>query len=231
VCPTSPCSRVHDAFGEQLFLLGSALAGYFVHDAIRVLDFAASLTNVDSSRMGMIGTSGGGMLTAYVGAIDDRIQASVISSWFGSWRHQARSMVCHHDAEQIWWEGLSAMGMDKSDLLVARTPKPTMVANGALDGCASAEDALDALESARQGLAALDADVSVSLTEGRHGWHASQLDNVYRFLDFSLQLGGRARSHVPFSPVSCSHLLHSGSGPGSDKAMAWLPGIVAHKWA
>ena len=50
----------------------------------------------------------GGMLTSYIGAIDDRIHTSVISSYMGTWR-MLRSTMCHHDAEQIWWGGTNQL--------------------------------------------------------------------------------------------------------------------------
>ncbi|CAE8717975.1 unnamed protein product, partial [Polarella glacialis] len=34
-----PCTRAHDAIGQQLFLLSRSLAAYFIHDVMRIIDF------------------------------------------------------------------------------------------------------------------------------------------------------------------------------------------------
>jgi len=230
-----PCTPAHDVFGEQMFLLGASLAAYFVYDAIRILDFIETLDFVDASRIAMMGTSGGGMLTAYVGALDDRINVSVISSWMGSWRTQIRSMVCHYDAEQIWWKGLWPLGLDKVDLLIARAPLPTMIANGVRDGCASARDAQIALEDASAALSALQGQVAVSLTEGAHGWHASQLENAYSFLATHLGLETQPSLHAHFEPLPCSALSFRSGGQDMlqfpDGVPNTMPDVVAELWS
>ncbi|CAE8712887.1 unnamed protein product, partial [Polarella glacialis] len=129
-----PCTRAHDAIGQQLFLLSRSLAAYFIHDVMRIIDFVVGkLEYVDASRLAMVGTSGGGMLTAYVGALDDRIHSIVIGSYLGTWR-MLRSTACHHDAEQIWWQGVRPLLLEKVDLVIARAPKPSLRGAGRLRG-------------------------------------------------------------------------------------------------
>jgi dienelactone hydrolase len=57
-----------------------------VDDAIRAVDFLASLPEVDGKRIGAIGHSHGGYGTLFAMAFDDRIKAGVVSCGFTCFR-------------------------------------------------------------------------------------------------------------------------------------------------
>src|ERR1051326_5877650 len=65
-----PSVPQHIQAGGQALLLGQNLARYMVWDAKRVLDYLSSRPEVDSSRMGSTGCSGGGVLTMYIATLD-----------------------------------------------------------------------------------------------------------------------------------------------------------------
>lgn len=65
-----PCSVAHNHFGQQLWLLGRGAEELFVRDAQRALDILSDLPFVNASSIGVVGCSGGGTLTAYLGAVD-----------------------------------------------------------------------------------------------------------------------------------------------------------------
>jgi len=67
--------------GIQCYLLGENLMSYFLWDGMRVIDYLCSREDVDSSRIGCTGQSGGGTQTQYLTIIDERIKvASPIQS-------------------------------------------------------------------------------------------------------------------------------------------------------
>eukprot|EP00928_Gymnodinium_smaydae_P046329 TRINITY_DN3085_c1_g1_i1.p1 TRINITY_DN3085_c1_g1~~TRINITY_DN3085_c1_g1_i1.p1 ORF type:complete len:838 (-),score=203.33 TRINITY_DN3085_c1_g1_i1:68-2581(-) len=121
-----PCSRAHDHYGKQLWLLGRSAAELFVRDAQRALDLLAALPYVDGKRLGAVGCSGGGMLTAYLAAVDGRVAAACVACYFSTLQSELEVGTCNYDAEQILWNQ-AKLGIDKPDLLAARAPKPTMV--------------------------------------------------------------------------------------------------------
>ena len=67
----------HIQAGTQSLLVGEAVGRYFIWDAMRALDYLASRPDVDATRIGAAGCSGGGALTTFVAALDTRIKAVV----------------------------------------------------------------------------------------------------------------------------------------------------------
>ena len=67
----------HIEMGAQAQLIGQGLARYFIWDAMRSLDYLASRPDVDASRIGAAGCSGGGALTTFTGALDPRLKVVI----------------------------------------------------------------------------------------------------------------------------------------------------------
>ena len=65
----------HGEASLQPMLIGETFAKYEIWDAMRGVDYLASLPEVDPHRIGAIGCSGGGTITALTGALDTRIAA------------------------------------------------------------------------------------------------------------------------------------------------------------
>ncbi|CAK0829599.1 unnamed protein product, partial [Prorocentrum cordatum] len=120
------CSTAHDHFGKQLWLLGRSAAELFLRDAQRALDLLAAVPGVDPGRLGVVGCSGGGMLTAYLAAVDSRVAAACVACYFSTLGRELEHGTCSYDAEQILWKQVN-LGIDKPDLLAARAPQPTLV--------------------------------------------------------------------------------------------------------
>ena len=63
--------------GAQLFNIGETLLGSILVDNMRGVDLLCSMPEVDKTRIGATGVSGGGNQTMYLAAMDDRIKAAV----------------------------------------------------------------------------------------------------------------------------------------------------------
>jgi dienelactone hydrolase len=63
---------------------GTSWMGIVVHDDRRAVDVLASLAEVDASRIGCLGLSGGGYRATYLTGMEPRIRASVITGWMTS---------------------------------------------------------------------------------------------------------------------------------------------------
>ncbi|MBN1481770.1 acetylxylan esterase [candidate division KSB1 bacterium] len=118
-------TKEHSYPGAQCFLIGSSLAKYMIWDGIRAVDYLLSRNEVDPTRIGITGRSGGGTQSAYIAAFDERITASAPECYITSFQRLIESIGLQ-DAEQNLYHGL-ANGIDFADLLEVRAPKPTLI--------------------------------------------------------------------------------------------------------
>ncbi|MFD2706122.1 alpha/beta hydrolase family protein [Salibacterium lacus] len=70
----------------QLLSVGKTLAGLRVQEARLLLDDVAAFSDVHEIRPGIMGFSGGGLIAAYTAALDERIQAAVLSGFVNTYQ-------------------------------------------------------------------------------------------------------------------------------------------------
>lgn len=115
----------HTELGIQCLLVGEHIARYTIWDGIRALDYLLSRKEVDPKRVACTGNSGGGAHTAYIAAIDDRIQVAAPSCYISSWRRML-TRLGPQDAEQVFPNWLK-QGLDYPDFIYAFGAKPYLV--------------------------------------------------------------------------------------------------------
>jgi dienelactone hydrolase len=115
----------HTLAGVGALLVGRCAASYRVWDGLRSMDYLASRPEVDPSRLGCTGNSGGGTMTAYLMALDDRIRCAAPSCYITS-LERLFATIGPQDAEQNI-PGQVAFGMEHADYVTMRAPKPTLI--------------------------------------------------------------------------------------------------------
>jgi dienelactone hydrolase len=115
----------HTMIDVGALLLGECTATYRIWDGIRSLDYLASRPEIDPKRLGCTGVSGGGTLTSYLMALDDRIVAAAPSCYVTT-LERLFAMLGPQDAEQNI-PGQVAFGMDHGDYVFLRAPRPTLM--------------------------------------------------------------------------------------------------------
>ena len=115
----------HTMAGIGALLVGRQAASYRIWDGIRALDYLASRPEVDADRLGCTGNSGGGTMTAYLMALDDRIAVAAPSCYITS-LERLFATIGPQDAEQNI-TGQVAAGLDHADYVTMRAPKPTLL--------------------------------------------------------------------------------------------------------
>ena len=112
----------HNITGVSAMLLGWNTARFRIWDGLRALDYLQARPEIDGRRLGVTGNSGGGTLSSYIMALDDRIGAGAPSCYISTLRD-----VCDRcgpqDAEQNFF-GQLAFGMNHAGYLLARAPMP-----------------------------------------------------------------------------------------------------------
>jgi dienelactone hydrolase len=73
-------------------LLGQTMIGWRVFDVIRTIDWIATRRELDASRVGCMGISGGGTCTTFSAALEPRIKAAMISGYLNSFRDSIFSL-------------------------------------------------------------------------------------------------------------------------------------------
>jgi dienelactone hydrolase len=76
--------------------VGRTLVGMRVWDVLAALDYLGELPQVDAGRIALTGNSGGGTVTLYAGAIEDRLAATAPSSAFCTFADSIQAV--HHCA-------------------------------------------------------------------------------------------------------------------------------------
>jgi dienelactone hydrolase len=138
----------HCFFGNQCFLSGFSCAKYFIWDGIRAIDYLLTRKDVDAERIGVTGFSGGGTITSYIAALDDRVKVSVPCSWANASRRLLETKGAP-DAEAILYHG-TAMGITHEDLLELRAPKPTLLTFVSRDEYLCLQGAREAYQEAKK---------------------------------------------------------------------------------
>lgn len=111
------------------FMLGKSLVGMRVRDSMRLIDYLTTLPEADCDRLCAMGISGGGMLTFFHAAIDERIKATVISGYYSSFRD---SILAMNHCTCNFVPGLLTIG-EMTDLVGLLLPRPMLVETGIYD--------------------------------------------------------------------------------------------------
>jgi dienelactone hydrolase len=110
---------------KSLFCAGLTWPGVFLSEDQRALDYLCSRDDVDSQRVGCAGLSGGGLRTAYLAGVDDRIKCACCVGMMTTWRDYLLHKA-HTHTWMIYIPGL-ARDLDYPEILAMRAPLPTLV--------------------------------------------------------------------------------------------------------
>ena len=120
----------HSMAGQLLLLLGENLTNYRVWDGMRAIDYLLTRPEVDGKRIGCAGHSGGGSMTRFIAALDERVQCAVINEGgtANRWpvRLRSENRLALSDAEQNLFPA-AVHGIDNCDMHVAIAPRPLLV--------------------------------------------------------------------------------------------------------
>jgi len=130
--PTAPneslATRPTGEHGEaslQPMLIGDTVNRYMLWDAIRGIDYLSTLPQVDPKRIGAFGCSGGGAITALLGALDSRLAATAIACYITNFDTLLPALGAQEGEQSM--PNFIASGLDLPDWVELRAPRPTAV--------------------------------------------------------------------------------------------------------
>ena len=171
----------HTYFGNQCFLTGSSAARYFTWEGIRAIDYLVSRKDVDPERIGVTGFSGGGTVTSYISAFDERVKVSIPCSW-ATMNRALLETKAGQDGESIVPAGI-AKGITFEDFIEVRAPKPTLMTFVSRDEYLALQGARDALTEAKRAYNAygLEDNIQLSEDDSKHWMTRKIRYDIYSF--------------------------------------------------
>jgi dienelactone hydrolase len=116
---------------KSLFCAGMTWPGVFVFDDQRALDYLASRPDVDATRIGCAGLSGGGLRTVMLTGADERIRCSCCAGMMTTWRDYLLNK-CYTHTWMCYVPGLPR-DLDYPEVLGIAAPNPVLVLNNRQD--------------------------------------------------------------------------------------------------
>lgn len=176
---SAPSTCAHSGF--LAFHLGSSILGLRVQEGRRLVDYLETRADVDTSRLGAMGISGGGMHTFYSTCLDGRIKACVVSGYYCTFRDSIMAMghcVCNYVP------GLHQFG-EMYDLVGLIAPRPLMIEAGTRDGIFPIKAVKKSVARAKEIYKLFGAQKSLQ-TDYFEGRHQISGRKAYEFLKKSL---------------------------------------------
>ena len=116
---------------KSLACSGMTWPGIFVNDDQRAVDYLASRPDVDATRIGCAGLSGGGLRTVMLAGADERIRCACCVGMMTTWRDYILNK-CHTHTWMCYIPGI-AREMDYPEILGLAAPNPVLVLNNRQD--------------------------------------------------------------------------------------------------
>ncbi len=189
----------HTVLGIQCLLAGDNIARYTIWDGLRALDYLLSRPEVDPKRVACTGNSGGGTHTAYLSALDDRIQVAAPSCYITSWRRLLLS-IGPQDAEQCL-PPFIADGLDHADFIYAFAPKPYLMLTAIRDffSISGARETYQEVQRVYDSLGAAEKMKMVEADDG-HGYTLPRRQAAYQWFARWLKNSDDTEPEVPVTP-------------------------------
>jgi dienelactone hydrolase len=127
-------------------MLGQSLIGWRVWDIMRTIDYIATRPDLDASRVGCMGISGGGTATLFAAALEPRIRVAMVSGYLNTFRDSVGSLA--HCVDNYVPGILNWAEMHDVAGLIA--PRPLFVESGERDRIFPLQASVESFRAARE---------------------------------------------------------------------------------
>lgn len=170
----------HLRVGQQLLIVGDHFAAWRAWDALRALDYLETRPEVDPRRIAITGNSGGGTMTMWLAALDDRWSMAAPCCAVTSFRRNFENEL-PTDSEQCPPRVLE-LGLEHADFLAALAPRPLLIVaqEGDYFDVRGTEETFARL-SALYRLLGAEQHLQLYVGQRDHGLHQDSREAVYHF--------------------------------------------------
>lgn len=128
---TRGATTEHTLLNAGFNLVGTSLAAQEYWDNHRALDYLLTRPDIDSERIGIYGSSGGGTQTAYYVGLDPRVKVAAICSFFSTRERTLELQGPSDGCQHIPYEGREQLEVPDFALMMA--PRPLLILSGKYD--------------------------------------------------------------------------------------------------
>lgn len=170
----------HVHAGNQQLLVGEFFGAWRAWDGIRALDYLLTRPEVDPRRVGVTGNSGGGTMTTWLCALDDRWSMAAPGCFVTMFRRNLENEL-PADAEQCPPRAL-ALSLEHEDFIAAMAPRPVILLakDGDFFDVRGSREAYGRLKHLYTLLGAPE-NVELNIAHGEHGYTQDSREAMYRF--------------------------------------------------
>ncbi|MCM8818490.1 MAG: acetylxylan esterase [Candidatus Omnitrophica bacterium] len=119
------CTFAHNMMGKQLNLIDEFFGSWRVWDGIRAIDYITTTTQWDKNFIGMTGNSGGGTLTTWIWACEERLKGAAPSCFITPFLYNLENEY-PQDREQ-YPPGVLGREIELADFFISRAPEPVIL--------------------------------------------------------------------------------------------------------
>lgn len=161
-------SSCQPAAGAAL-LFGQTMVGWRVWDVMRAIDYLTTRPEIDAARIATMGISGGGTISYFSAALDERVKVAVVSGYFNTFRD---SILSRSHCIDNYVPGILNF-VEMYDLAGLIAPRPLFVESGTRDPIFPVEATRLALEKAQHIYEVFGAAdrIGHEIFEGDHEFH------------------------------------------------------------
>ncbi len=172
----------HECQGIQGFLPRDLNPMYFIHDGVRAIDYLRSRPEVDGTRIGVTGISGGGVQSMLLASWDRRVTGAVA---MGSVVQMECLLWSSYDPDGTFDDGIREYGCTTADLVACIAPRGFVIQNGAHDAGFPVGSGQRVYRDVKGVWAAFGAEdqLSCDAPDAGHEVNRAMRRNVYRWLN------------------------------------------------
>ena len=172
----------HECQGIQGFLPRDLNPMYFIQDGVRAIDYLRSRPEVDGTRIGVTGISGGGVQTMLLASWDRRVTGAVA---MGSVVQMECLLWSSYDPDGTFDDGIREYGCTTADLVACIAPRGFVIQNGAHDPGFPVGSGQRVYRDVKGVWAAFGAEAQVACDapDAGHEVNRAMRRNVYRWLN------------------------------------------------